>query len=108
MKMQNLFLSSVIVLLSACSTSAPVDPNADKAQVAITSTTNAYKGLDAAIKATDAALVSGAIKSADADKALKAFTVSKIGLDAALSTLRGAVAVSGAASAASATSGVQK
>lgn len=88
LKRFTLLLAALALSLAAgCSTMPGSATPADPRQQTIDATYTSYKALDAAIVSTTSALRAGVIKTADARKALDAYTTAKAGLDAALASL---------------------
>jgi len=92
-----LFLTAVALALSVGCTTPP--GSTDPAAAAITATTNAANALEAAITAADAAHTAGALKTADARKALDGFAAAQRGIRASLDQLRAAQAARAASGA---------
>lgn len=81
-----LILASVCLALAACAAPADVSP----AQNLVNTTGNSCKALGDAIRATDAAVLSGVLKKSTALEAIKGFSAAQAACVAALGSIQAA------------------
>lgn len=87
-------LLALALVLAGCA----VPPGTSPAQQAVDLTATSCKNIDSAIVATDAAVVSGALKGNAAREALKGLTAAQAGCIAALASVQAATSPASGAS----------
>lgn len=97
LKRLSLILAAAALALAAGCSTTP-EAAASPAQQAVNTTADTCKGVTASIKATNAAVVSGALKGDNARTALKGLEAAQLGCNTALASIQAAnaAAASGA------------